>query len=93
MADEEPRYDEIVSREAVERLASRPDALGQLAMKMLGSTDEEEVFRSGVRAYISKTDQKKRRFAIAALAAAFEIDDRTALKRLLRYWGVVNERD
>jgi hypothetical protein len=89
----EPDYWAIISREAVEGAALRTDALGALASKMLGAVDERQVFRDGARAYISKTDRDRRRFAIAALAASFGVKDRLAFKRLLRFWGIVNERD
>lgn len=89
----EPDYYAIVSREAVEEAARRADALGILAQRMLSEKDERPVFREGARVFISKTDQKKRRFALAALAAAFGVKDRAALKRLLRFWGIVNETD
>jgi hypothetical protein len=88
----DPDYYAIISREAVVTLANRPDALGELASRMLASTDEQEVFRNASRAYISKADQSRRRLAIAALAQAFSAD-RAELKRLLRFWGIVNERD
>ncbi len=91
--DDEPDYYAIISREAVEEAARRTDALGALALRMLSDKDERQVFREGARAYISRTDQKRRRFAIAALAATFGVKDRTALKRLLRFWGIVNEGD
>ena len=91
--DDEPDYYAIVSREAVEEAALRTDALGALAQRMLSEKDERQVFREGARVYISKTDQRKRRFALAALAATFGVKDRTALKRLLRFWGIVNESD
>ena len=91
--DDEPDYYAIVSREAVEDAARRPDALGALALRMLSEKDERQVFREGARVYISKTDQRKRRFAVAALASTFGVKDRAALKRLLRFWGIVNQSD
>jgi uncharacterized protein (DUF924 family) len=91
--DSEPDYFAIISRDAVEEAARREDALGALALRMLSDRDERQVFRDGARAYISNTDQKKRRYALAALAATFGVKDRTALKRLLRFWGIVNESD
>ena len=92
MSDDDPDYYAIISRAAVESVAEQPNALGALARAMLATSDEQPIFRNGARAYISKTDQKRRRFALAALAATFGAD-RTELKRLLRFWGIVNERD
>ncbi len=91
--DHEPDYYAIVSREAVEEVARRTDTLGAFALRMLSEKDERQVFRDGARAYISKTEQKKRRFAVAALAATFGVKDRAAFKRLLRFWGIINESD
>lgn len=92
--DNDPDYYTIISRAAIEEAAAllAEEPLGVLAREMLSSTDEEEIFRRGARGYISKTDQKKRRYAITALAATFGAD-RSALKKLLRFWGIVNETD
>ena len=92
MSTDDPNYFSIIPREAIERASKRDDALGALATRMLSSVDEENIFRNGVRAYISKTDQSRRRHAIAALASTFAAD-RAELKRLLRFWGIVNEYD
>jgi hypothetical protein len=59
---------------------------------MLSATDELQGFREGARAYFSNIDQKKRRFGLTAFAKTFGAD-RTAMKRLLRFWGIVNDRD
>ncbi len=91
--DDEPDYYAIISREAIEDAARREDALGALALRMLSNKDERQVFREGARVYLSNTAQKQRRFAITALAKTFGVKDRGALKRLLRFWGLVNERD
>ena len=92
-ADDEPDYYAIISRKAVEEAALRPDALGALAMRMLSEEDERQAFRKGAKIYISNTGQQKRRYALTALAATFGVKDRAALKRLLRFWGIVNETD
>jgi hypothetical protein len=89
---EDPDYDAIVSRAAVEQAARRDDLLGLLAREMLASTDEMEVFRRGARGYISKGDQGHRRFHLAALAKVFGVKV-PAMKRLLRFWGILNEMD
>jgi hypothetical protein len=96
MVTPDPDYYAIISRQAIEEAAaslSEDDPLGILAREMLAAIDEREVFKRAVRGYISKTDQKKRRFAITALAATFGVKDRGELKRLLRFWGLVNEFD
>jgi hypothetical protein len=93
MADDEPDYYAIITREAVEEAALRTDPLGAWAQEMLSAKDERQVFRDGARAYFSNADQKRRRYALAALAATFGVRDRAALKRLLRFWGIVNETD
>jgi hypothetical protein len=95
MPTSDPDYYAIISRGTVEEMAAKrsdDDPLGILAREMVASTDEEAVFKRAVRAYISKTDQQRRRHAIAVLAGAFRVD-RSELKRLLRYWGLVNESD
>ena len=66
--DDEPDYYAIISREAVEVAALRPDPLGALAMHMLSGKDERQAFREGAKIYISNTDQQKRRYALTALA-------------------------
>jgi hypothetical protein len=89
---EDPDFFSIVSRDAVEDVARRDDALGALASKMLASTDEAAIFRDGARAYVSKVDRTRRRFALAVLAKSFGADV-AGMKRLLRFWGILNERD
>ena len=93
MAD--PIYEEIISREAVEAAAALPDddPLGVLAREMLSAVDEEVVFRRAAKGYMANIDQAKRRFAIAALAQTFGVTNRAEFKRLLRFWGIVNEFD
>ena len=92
-SDDDPDYYAIVSRESVEAVARGTDALAALANRMLSESDERQVFREAARIYLSNTHQKQRRYAISALASAFGVKDRAALKRLLRFWGIVNETD
>lgn len=88
----DPEYYSIISRESVEIAAGRDDALGALAHRMLTGLDEQAAFRAGVKIYLANTDRGNRRFAIAVLAKVFGAN-RTELKQLLRFWGLVNERD
>ena len=56
-----------------------------------GVEDEETVFLRGARVYF-RADQKKRRRAIAFLAAVFDVP-REELKRYLLFKGLVNLTD
>jgi hypothetical protein len=87
-----PRYDEIIERATVEELSKRTDGVGQWAMEMIGSTDEEAVFINGARSFLTNYGQKSRRRAITYLAQTFGAD-RSELKRYLRFKGLVNLLD
>ena len=95
MSETEPDYYAIVSREAVEAAANRPDALGALAVKILSSVDEAKSFKDGAKVYLANAGQNRRRFAITAFMEAFGIPKkaRPEFKRLLRFWGLVLEGD
>jgi hypothetical protein len=89
---EDPDYDKLIVRSTVERLAEGTDDTALWAQEMLSNRDEEAVFLKGARAYFHSVDRNKRRFALAALAATFDVK-RQELKRYLRFKGIVNLMD
>lgn len=92
MADPDPDYFAIISRETVERLAQGDDKVAMWAREMLGQLDEEAIFLRGARAYFESVGLSKRREALASLAVTFDVK-REDLKRYLRFKGLVNRMD
>jgi len=87
-----PDYYQIISRVAVEECASGTDRLAKWAQEMLENRDEEAIFLTGARVYFRNSDQRRRRRALAALAALFNAD-RSELKRYLKFKGILNQTD
>ncbi|HKY21011.1 MAG TPA: hypothetical protein VJM31_07315 [Vicinamibacterales bacterium] len=90
----DPDYNNLIARATVEELAKLPedDKLGIWAREMLRATDEEAVFLRGARVFVNNYGRNKRRAALALLAMTFDADP-AALKRYLRFKGLVNEKD
>jgi hypothetical protein len=92
VADSDPDYYLIVSRETVTALSKGTDNVALWAQEMLANRDEEAVFLRGARVYFERSGQAKRRQAIAFLAHTFRAK-REDLKRYLRFKGLVNLKD
>lgn len=93
MTSEIPAIADLIDRKITAERASRPDALGIFATKMLETDDPDAEFAYWAREYVGKPGRDTRRACIARLMAAFGITDRPQFKKWLRAKGIVLSND
>jgi hypothetical protein len=93
MADKDPDFYAIVSRDAVAAAAQGTDTVALWAQEMMESIEgEEAVFLRVARVYLASADRYKRRAALTFFARSFGAKPED-LKRYLRFKGLVNLMD